>query len=134
MISIKEKFLGASGGLTGSLSVLGSYQVCHSACLALISLLTFLGFTVAGMPLIFLTKVAVPFWTLALALLITTVILKYGKNMQFLGKIILLNSGLIIAGTPFEQVRKFNYIFWIVGGSLVIFSIAWYVYEKIEKK
>ena len=93
-----------------------------------------MGFAVAGMPLIFLTKVAVPFWTLAFVLLITTIILKFGKNMKFSGKIILLNSGLIIAGIPFHEVEKFNYIFWIVGGALIIFSIGWYVYEKVEKK
>ena len=129
----KEKILGTSGSLTGTLSFLGGYQVCHNACLALISLLTILGFTVAGMPLLFLTRVAVPFWTLALALLVTTVILKYGKKMKFSGKIILLNSGLIIAGIPFEQVQQFNYIFWIIGGSLVIITIGWYVYDKIVK-
>ena len=131
--AIKEKMLGISGGITGTLGFLGGYQVCHNAYLALISLLTILGFTVAGMPLLFLTKVAIPFWTLALALLVTTIILKYGKNMRFSGKIILLNSGLIIAGIPFQEVEKFNYIFWIVGGSLVAFSIGWYVYDKIVK-
>ena len=132
--NIKDKLLAGTGSISGALSFLGGYQVCHNACLALISLLTILGFTVAGMPLLFLTKLAVPFWTLALALLATTIILKYGKNMQFSGKIILLNSGLIVAGIPFEQVQQFNYIFWIVGGILVIFSIGRYIYEKVEKK
>ena len=132
--NIKEKLLGTSGSLTGILSFLGGYQVCHNACLALISVLTILGFTVAGMPLLFLTKVAVPFWALALALLILTIILKFGKNMEFSGKIILLNSGLIIAGIPFQQVQQFNYIFWIAGGTLAIFSIGWYVYDKMGKK
>lgn len=56
MNNIKGKILGASGSLTGSLSFLGSYQVCHNACLALVAFLTFLGFAVAGMPLLFLTK------------------------------------------------------------------------------
>ena len=132
--NIKDKLLGISGSLTGTLSFLGGYQVCHNACLVLISVLTILGFTVAGMPLLFLTRFAVPFWTLALALLATTVILKYGKNMNFSGKIILLNSGLIIAGIPFQEVEKFNHIFWIAGGILVIFSIGWYIYDKIEEK
>ena len=133
-MGIKERFLGASGSVTGSLSVLGGYQVCHNACLVLTSFLTFLGFTVAGMPLLFLTRVAVPFWTLALALLVTTIILKLGKNIKFSGKLILLNSGLIIAGIPFQEVEKFNYIFWILGGSLAAFSIGWYAYDKIKKK
>ena len=132
--NIKEKMLNVSGSLTGTLSFLGGYQICHNACLSLISVLTILGFSVAGMPLLFLTKVAVPFWTLALALLILTIILKFGKNMGFSGKIILLNSGLIIAGIPFQEVENFNYIFWIAGGSLVAFSIGWYVYDKMGKK
>ena len=126
--------LNVSGSVTGTLSFLGSYQVCHNTCLALISMLTILGFTVAGMPLLFLTKVAIPFWTLALALLATTIILKYGKNMQFSGKIILLNSGLIVAGIPFEQVQQFNYVFWIVGGILAVFSTGLYMHDKIKKK
>ena len=134
IVNIKEKLLSVANGLSGSFSFLGGYQVCHNACLALISILTILGFTVAGMPLLFLTKVAVPFWTVALALLIITIILKFGKNMNISGKIILLNSGLIIAGTPFQQVQKFNYIFWIVGGILVVFGIGWFIYDKIDKK
>ena len=132
--NLKEKILGGTAGMSGTLSFLGGYQVCHNACLALISMLTIFGFSVAGMPLLFLTKVAVPFWALALALLILTIILKFGKNMGFSGKIILLNSGLIIAGIPFQEVENFNYIFWIVGGILIIFSIGWYVYDKMGKK
>ena len=132
--NIKEKLLSVSNGLTGSLSFLGGYQVCHNSCLALISLLTFLGFTVAGMPLLFLTKVAIPFWIAAISLLAITIILKYRKIINISNKIILLNSGLVIAGVPFEQVERFNYVFWITGGILIIFSIGWYVYDKIKKK
>ena len=133
-MSVKERILSTSGSLTGTLSFLGSYQVCHNACLALISLLTFLGFTVAGMPLLFLTKVSVPFWIAAVSLLIITLILKYKKIIKVSGKMLLFNSGLIIAGVPFQQLHDFNYIFWIFGGILVIFSIGWYIYDKIGKK
>ena len=132
--NIKEKILGATGSLTGSLSFLGGYQVCHNACLALIALLTFLGFTVVGMPLLFLTKVAIPFWTAAFLLLVLTVFLKYKNMMHISDKVILLNSGLIIAGIPFQQFQKFNYIFWSIGGVLVISSIGWYFYDKVKKK
>ena len=134
MQNIKEKILGASGGVTGALSFLGSYQVCHNACLALVAFLTFLGFTVAGMPLLFLTKVAVPFWIAAVLLLSIMMILKYKKIIHISDKIILLNSGLIIAGVPFQQLQDFNYIFWIIGGILAILSIGWYLYDKIKKE
>ena len=131
---IKEKVLGATGSISGGLSFLGGYQVCHNVCLGLISILTLLGFTITGMPLLFLTRVSIPFWAIALALLILAIILKFGKNMEFSGKIILLNSGLIIAGIPFQQLQRFNYIFWITGGILVVSSIGWYVYGKFKKK
>ena len=132
--NIKEKILGGTAGMSGTLSFLGSYQVCHNACLALISVLTILGFTVVGMPLLFLTKVAIPFWIAAISLLVLILILKYKKLMNISEKTILLNSGLIIAGIPFQQLQEFNYIFWIAGGILVIFSIGWHVYDKIKKK
>ncbi len=132
--NLKEKILNVSGSLTGTLSFLGGYQVCHNACLALISVLTILGFTVAGMPLLFLTKVAVPFWIAAIFLLTTMIILKYKKIMNLSSKALLLYSGLIIAGVPFQQVQKFSYVFWTVGGGLVIFTIGWYFYDKFKKK
>ena len=132
--NLKEKILEGTGSVSGALSFLGSYQVCHNACLALISVLTILGFTVAGMPLLFLTKVAVPFWIAAISLLAITIILKYRKIMNISDKVILLNSGLIIAGVPFQQVQQFNYFFWIAGGVLVVSSIGWYFYDKIKKK
>lgn len=77
--NIKERLLGASGSASGALGFLGGYQVCHNACMALVAFLTFLGFTVAGMPLLFLTKVAIPFWIAALTLLSITLILNYKK-------------------------------------------------------
>jgi len=134
MINIKEKILGASGSLSGVLSFLGGYQVCHNACLALVAFLTFLGFAVAGMPLLFLTKVAIPFWISALLLLSVTIILNYKKIMKISNKMLLLNSGLIIAGTPFQQVQEFNYIFWITGGVLVLSSVGWYFFDRFQAK
>ena len=134
MSNIKEKILGGTAGMSSTLSFLGSYQVCHNACLGLIAVLTFLGFTVAGMPLLFLTKVAVPFWIAAISLLTITIILKYKKIINLSDKAILLNSGLIVAGIPFQQLQEFNYVFWIIGGVLVVSSIGWYVYDKIKKK
>lgn len=133
MTNLKEKLLGASGSITGALSFLGGYQVCHNACLALIAFLTFLGFTVAGMPLLFLTKVAVPFWIAAISLLSMMVVLKYKKIIHLSSKMLLFNSGLIIAGIPFQQLQQFNYLFWIAGGILIILSIGWYFYDRFKK-
>lgn len=134
MINIKEKLLGISGSLTGTLSFLGGYQVCHNACLGLIAILTFLGFTVAGMPLLFLTKVAIPFWIAAVLLLVIMLALNYKKIIHLSNKMLLFNSSLIVAGIPFQQVQQFNYVFWVIGGVLVVSSIGWYLYDKIKKE
>ena len=131
--NVKEKILGTSGSITGALSFLGGYQVCHNACLALVAFLTFLGFTVAGMPLLFLTKVAIPFWIAAVSLLVIILALNSKKLIHLSNKMLLFNSGLIIAGTPFQQFQSFNYIFWIIGGILIVFSIGWYVYDGFKK-
>ena len=134
MTSLKEKLLGLSGSVTGTLSFLGGYQVCHNACLALVAFLTFLGFTLAGMPLLFLTKVAVPFWIAAVLLLILTIFLKYKKMMNISDKMILFNSGLIIAGIPFQQLQQFRLIFWMVGGTLVALSVILLIKDKVARK
>ena len=133
MTAIKEKILGVSGSLTGTLSFLGNYSVCHNVCMALAAFLTFLGFSVAGMPLLFLTRVAIPFWVAAVSLLIIMLALNYKKIVHLSSKMLLFNSGLIIAGIPFQQVQQFNYLFWIAGGILISFSIGWYIYDKSAK-
>lgn len=134
MNSTKERILGASGSLTGILSFLGGYQVCHNVCLALIALLTFLGFAVVGMPLLFLTKVAIPFWIAAVLLLGMMLLLNQKGIVHLSNKMLLLNSGLIVAGVPFQQVQGFNYVFWIIGGVLAVSSAVLYFYGKYAKK
>ena len=133
-MSLKERLLGVSGAVSGSLSFLGGYQVCHNVCMGIISLLTIFGITVAGMPLLFLTRVAIPFWIVASILLFLTIVLKYAKGMNISDKVILLNSGLLIAGIPFQELEQFNYIFWIMGGVLVLSSVGWYFFDRFKAK
>ncbi len=99
---IKEKIIGATGSVSGIASIMGSWQVCHNICLGIVALLGILGITVVGMPLAFLTKVAIPLWSVAVALLIITILL-YVKKKCISRNLIMINSGLIIAGTPFPS-------------------------------
>lgn len=86
------------------------------------------------MPLLFLTKVAIPFWIAAVLLLAMMLILNQKGIVHLSNKMLLLNSGLIIAGVPFQQVQGFNYVFWIIGGVLVASSAILYFYGKYAKK
>lgn len=131
--NIQEKVIAASGTLSGATSILGSWQICHSICLGLIALLSAIGITIVGMPLLFLTKIAVPLWSAAFGILLITVILYLKKKCISL-KMIIFNSGLLIAGIPFVAVQKFVVVFWIIGGLVALIAIIWYVQEKIQRR
>ncbi len=117
-----EKVAGALGGVSGATSILGSWQVCHNVCLAVVALLGALGIAVTGMPLLFLTKVALPFWIAAVVLLAATVALS--MRMRCMPrKLLLFNGGLIVAGVPFPAVAAYAWVFWIVGGLLATIGL-----------
>lgn len=132
MSSLKDKLVSASGSASGLTSFFGSYQVCHNLCLTTIALLSLIGITVVGMPLLFLTKVAVPFWAAAVALLLITVWI-YLKKRCISEKLIIFNSGLIVAGIPFQPLQKFSPIFWSIGGVLLTLSLMLLIKDKIVK-
>ena len=133
LTEFKERLVGIAGSISGVTSVLGSWQVCHNVCLGLIVLLGILGIVVTGMPLLFLTKVAVPFWIIAFSFLLLTLFIYYKKKC-ISHKLIIFNSGLIVAGTPFQSVQQYSLFFWIIGGLLGVISITLFVKDKIKKK
>lgn len=127
---ITEKAATLSSSLSGTLSFLGGYQVCHNVCLGIIALLAIIGITVVGMPLLFLQKVAIPFWTVAVLLFGVTLAL-YFKKKCISKNLLVLNSGIIMAGIPFKAVQNYRVMFWIVGGTLVVLSLLFYIKGKI---
>lgn len=131
--NVKEKIIGATGSVSGIASILGSWQVCHNICLGIIALLGIIGITVVGMPLLFLTKIAVPIWTVAVILLLVTIAI-YMKKKCISKNLIILNSGLIIAGIPFQPLQKFSILFWTVGGILALAGISLFIKEKMQKR
>ncbi len=119
----KERFLGFFSSISGGLSFLGGWQVCHNLCLGIIALLSAIGITVVGMPLLFLTQYAVYFWSAAVLILIPTLIL-YWKNRKCVSsKLILFNVGIVIASVPFAQLQDYQIAFWAVGGILIAGSV-----------
>ena len=129
----KERVLSVAGSTSGFASILGSWQICHNVCLGIIAVLALLGITITGMPLLFLTKIAIPMWSIALALLLIVGFLYYSGKC-FSQNLLLFNTGLIIAGTPFQIVAKFQYFFWIVGGALAVTGLLLYLKERRDKR
>jgi len=131
--NLKEKLIGATGSVSGAASILGSWQICHNICMGLIAALSLIGITIIGMPLLFLTKIAVPVWSIAVILLIITTLI-YMKKPCISRNLIIINSGLIIAGIPFQSLQKFSVFFWAIGGILALAGISFFIKEKMQKK
>lgn len=128
---VKEKIVGGVGSLSGITSVLGSYQLCHNICIGLIALLSIIGITVTGMPLFFLTKVALPFWIAAVVLLLLSIVI-YLKKKCISKNLLIMNTGLIIAGVPFQSVQQYAVYLWILGGAVVLFSVILMIKGRIN--
>ena len=128
---IAEKFSSATSNLSGITSFLGGYQVCHNICIGIIALLSIIGITVVGMPLFFLTKVAVPFWIAAVVLFAISLTL-YLKKKCISKNLLTFNVGLLIAGIPFSNIQKSAPVFWVIGGAVVVFSLLSYAKAKLS--
>ncbi|MBI2558694.1 hypothetical protein HYW20_05200 [Candidatus Woesearchaeota archaeon] len=131
--NVKEKLIGATGSISGGASILGSWQVCHNVCLGMIFLLSLVGITITGMPLLFLTKIAVPLWAVAVLILLATIVL-YQTRKCISKNLIILNSGLIIAGTPFQNLQRFNVFFWAIGGFVALVGIVLFIRDRISNR
>lgn len=129
----KEKAIGVTGSVSGAASILGSWQVCHSICLGIIALLSVIGITVTGMPLEFLTRWAVPLWTIAVVLLGVSSLL-YLKKKCISKNLIIMNTGFIVAGIPFQALQKFSVFFWTLGGIVALAGIVLLIKGRKQKQ
>jgi hypothetical protein len=130
--SLKEKFASISSIFSGSLSFLGGWQICHNLCLGIVAILSLIGITIAGMPLLFLNRYAVYFWLAAVMLLVPTLIM-YWKTKAFMSKnIIMANIGIIIAAVPFVDLQPYQFVFWSIGGIFIGVGILHYIKNKLN--
>ncbi len=130
MNKLNNKLIQGTNTVSGSVSVLGSYQICHNICMGLISLLSILGITIVGMPLVFLTKIATPFWIAAISLLALMTILKLTIMKGLSTNMMIFNSGLIIMGIPFKILQIYKNYFFIIGGLIVFIAIILMIKTK----
>lgn len=120
---MREKYTAYATTASSGASILGAGQLCHYTCLAVITALSFVGITVSGMPLFFLTKYIALFWGIAVFFFIITLFYRHCLS-RF---VLTANAGLLIAGFPFTTKP---YLFWITGG--IVFTAA--IMQKILKR
>lgn len=126
---VLEKTGSIASSISGTMGFLGGYQVCHNICLGIIALLSLIGITLVGMPLLFLTHVAAPLWIAAAALFLLTLVLYIKKRCVSLS-MLLFNAGIIVAGFPFRFAQKASPLLWIVGGSFVVFGMVLFIRSR----
>ncbi len=130
--TVKLKTASIFSGISGSLSFLGGWQICHNLCLGIVAALSLIGITIIGMPLLFLTQYVVYFWSAAVLLLIPTIVM-YWKNKEHMSKnLILANIGIVIAAIPFASLQRYQLLFWIIGGVLIVIVIVSLLKNKIK--
>ncbi len=129
---LKAKLASISSSVSGVMGFLGGYQVCHNICLGLIALLSIIGITLVGMPLLFLTKVAVPFWITAFFLLIISLVF-YVKSKCISKNLLLINGGIIVAAVPFRALEKFFTVFLTIGGAVILIGITLSIRDRMLK-
>ena len=99
----------------------------------MIAVLSLIGITVIGMPLAFFTKIAIPMWSIALVLLVVLIGM-YVKKQCVSKNLLYVNSGIIVAGVPFQPLQQYSIGFWIVGGLLVAFGAGSFIASKIASR
>lgn len=124
-------YLSSVSGVSGAFS---SYQVCHSICLGVIAVLSLIGISLTGMPLLFLQKLALPLWTIGLALFGIALLL-YTRHKDCMPKnLLIFNSGALITGIPFDSLASFRKYFLVIGFSIIAVSIYLIIKKKMERR
>lgn len=131
---IKEKSVSIISSASGFMGVFGSWTVCHNVCTAAIAILAVIGVTVTGMPLLFLQSVAVPLWTAAVILFAMLLFLKLRKMGCLSGRMLTLNAGLVVFGTPLQPLQQFSLLFRIAGSVLIVTAIVMFVSSRVRIK
>ncbi|MBI5332247.1 MAG: hypothetical protein HZB65_01615 [Candidatus Aenigmarchaeota archaeon] len=126
--SKEGKIIGAVNATSGAAGIISAHNVCHIACLGLISFLSMFGVVVSGMPLGFLQDYNLLFWSMGAGFLAISLVLYYVMKGSISNRLIIFNAGVVLIGVPFFP-NDFA-AFWIIGGSLVIISIGGYVLSK----
>ncbi len=126
----KETAIGAANATMGGMSIFSSYNVCHSACMALIAGLSAIGIVVSGMPLAFLIPYQIYFWIFGIAIFAVGAALYFRMGKCISSKMLVANFGLLFAGFPFAGNSYL--IFMIVGFAIIITVILVYLFERFE--
>ncbi len=124
----RGKFAALFGNMAGAGSIISAHNVCHWLCLVAVAVLSVFGVIVSSNVLMFLEDYNLLFWSIGLVFLGSSLFLYVRTTGCISMKLIVLNIGLLIIGTPF--VPQLNIVFWTTGGTIVALISGIYIREK----
>ncbi|MBI2579138.1 MAG: hypothetical protein HYW26_05480 [Candidatus Aenigmarchaeota archaeon] len=124
-----KSIFGWLGSASGSGAIAGAHNVCHALCQGLVLFLALFGIAVSSTALMFLEDYAVYFWSMGLFFLLISAYF-FAVRKQGSQKLLLANSGILLAGIPFRQFEAFSAAFLAAGGAMIAFSVFLYLNER----
>src|SRR3989338_6445603 len=97
------KIFGIFGSASGVSSVISAHNVCHMVCLAVVSFLSLFGILVSSDVLMWLQNYNILFWEIGIVFLGMSLLLLVRYRECISRRIIMFNTGLLIAGFPFVR-------------------------------
>lgn len=126
------KVIGAAAGASSAGSIISAHNVCHATCLAVVSLLSIFGIIVSSDVLMWLQDYNMLFWGMGIAFLFMSMALLIRYKNCISRKLIIFNTGLLIAGVPF--LGDYDKIAWITGGVIAVSAVYLYIKDKLRKR
>lgn len=129
----KERLLASGGTVSAGLGALGSsYNVCHSVCMAIVSVLAVIGITLNVLPLMFLQTYQHYFWWAAFLMTMGALYIYLMQKKQRLRdrNLLLLNAGFLMYGLPYKQLADYTDFFRFVGVSVVLSAVFLLFFAK----
>ena len=132
-VTLKTRLLGSGGTTSGVLGGIGSiHNVCHSLCMALVSILAVFGISMNILPLMFLQTYQMYFWLGALVFTLASLHFYLQQRLHVARdrNLLFINVGLLLFGLPFHQLADYMDFFRFAGGSLAIIGLFLILFGK----
>lgn len=128
----RGNFAGIFGSVSGVGSVISAHNICHTLCLVVVAVLSVFGIMASSNILMFLEDYNLLFWSMGIFFLAISLLLYFRFGRCISEKLILANTGLLVIGIPFPPLQS-SIVAWLVGGSVVLASIGWFLKERLIK-
>ena len=122
-----NRIFGFLGSASGGGAIASLHNICHVLCVGLASSLALFGIIISDTALMFLQSYNVYFWLMGLFFLLISIALMTMNKLVSI-KLMIFNTGLLIASIPFAQ----DVALLATGSAISAAVVIFYLKEKME--